>query len=87
MAGAAVLLLRGDDNAAIQVVIPTVEQGPDDSSEITNPAEPAVVEELKVYVTGAVRKPGVYQLEQGDRLADAVDSAGGAVTRAHNSIW
>ena len=82
LAGAAVLLLRGDDNAAIQVVIPTVEQGPDDSSEITNPAEPAVVEELKVYVTGAVRKPGVYQLEQGDRLADAVDSAGGAVEGA-----
>ena len=35
-----------------------------------------------MYVTGAVRKPGVYQLEQGDRLADAVDSAGGAVEGA-----
>ena len=82
LAGAAVLLLRGDDNAAIQVVIPAVEQRPDASSEMTNPPVPAVVEELKVYVTGAVRNPGVYQLEQGDRLADAVDSAGGAVEGA-----
>ena len=82
LAGAAVLLLRGDDNAPIQVVIPAVEQRPDASSEMTKPPVPAVVEELKVYVTGAVRNPGVYQLEQGDRLADAVDSAGGAVEGA-----
>ena len=76
------LLLRSDDNAAIQVVIPTEEQKSDASSEATDSMTPAVLEELKVYVTGAVRNPGVYQLEQGDRLADAVDSAGGAVEGA-----
>lgn len=34
-------------------------------------------EELRVYVTGAVRSPGVYPLHDGDRWIDALDAAGG----------
>lgn len=37
---------------------------------------------LKVYVSGAVVKPGVYTLQEGDRLEDAVDAAGGATPGA-----
>jgi len=33
---------------------------------------------ILVYVTGWVRKPGVYQLRQGDRVIDAIRLAGGA---------
>ncbi len=33
---------------------------------------------LQVYVTGAVKDPGVYTLEDGDRLGQLVESAGGA---------
>jgi competence protein ComEA len=34
-------------------------------------------EKVTVYVCGAVEKSGVYELSQGDRLADAIEMAGG----------
>jgi competence protein ComEA len=38
-----------------------------------------------VYVCGAVHKPGVYTLEQGARVADAINAAGGAGAHAELS--
>lgn len=34
-------------------------------------------EEIRVYVTGAVQRPGVYPLQEGDRWIDALEAAGG----------
>jgi competence protein ComEA len=37
---------------------------------------------IRVYVTGAVQKPGVYTLHAGDRVEDALNAAGGATAEA-----
>ncbi len=38
---------------------------------------------IKVYVTGAVKNPGVYRLEEGARVYEAVEMAGGPVGEAN----
>ena len=64
-AGGLLLLVRDSNSGGgIVIALPTAT------------AEPLV--ELKVYVTGAVRDPGVYELEQGSRLVQAIEAAGGA---------
>jgi len=38
---------------------------------------------LLVDVAGEVRKPGVYEFAEGDRVIDAIDAAGGATSKAN----
>ena len=41
------------------------------------------VEEISVYVAGAVRNPGVYPMQDGDRWVDALEAAGGPAADAN----
>ena len=45
-------------------------------------AEPAAAARLVVYVVGAVRRPGLYRVPNGSRVADVVARAGGLTPKA-----
>lgn len=63
----AIGMFRGATGA--EVVAPV----PSSSAASLLPAEAG----LYVHVAGAVRKPGLYRLDAGDRVADAIARAGG----------
>jgi competence protein ComEA len=65
VAGGVFLLVRtSDSSGGIEIVLPTA----------TAVAPP----DIKVYITGAVRSPGVYDVAEDSRLVDVLEAAGGA---------
>ena len=52
------------------------------ASAAVSPSSSATAAVLIVDVTGAVRRPGVFEFQSGDRVIDAVERAGGALEKA-----
>lgn len=52
----------------------------------TSPSDTARDVEVVVYVCGAVKKPGVYQCRQGERVSHAVERAGGLKKNASEVV-
>ncbi|ADL07539.1 helix-hairpin-helix domain-containing protein [Thermosediminibacter oceani] len=46
---------------------------------LQDPAQPA---KIVVHVAGAVKRPGVYELDEGRRVIDAIEAAGGCLSEA-----
>ena len=64
VAGGLFLVVRGSNSGGyMEIRLPT--------------ATPAFEAEMKVHLSGAIRNPGVYSVQEGDRLADVVAAAGG----------
>ena len=81
---AGVLWVSQEDRPPIQIIPPPTME-PRNSGTPGDANASSVIQalnDLKVYVSGAVVKPGVYTLQEGDRLEDAVDAAGGATSGA-----
>lgn len=72
---AVVLLLRDGDNIPIQILPPGQEPKATGSASLVD-------DDVRVYISGAVRNPGVYPMLPGDRLSDAVAAAGGPTAKA-----
>lgn len=64
------------DPPVAQASVASVGSSPGASPAATVPAE------VVVHVVGAVRRPGLVHLPAGSRVADAVDAAGGATSKA-----
>ncbi len=65
--GTGILFYRSYERPPLEILLPTV-----------SPTST----ELEVYVSGAIVRPGVYTLRQGDRVVDALDAAGGPTREA-----
>ena len=79
------LVLRDGGGAPRELtVLPEVAEKPSAAAAVENAAAdrataPALI---RVYVAGAVKTPGVFPLQEGERLVDAVRAAGGAAPGA-----
>lgn len=63
--------------AALALAILVLRADADPGIEVLRLDPPPGVDEIRVEVTGAVAQPGVYTVQPGDRVADALALAGG----------
>jgi len=61
LSGGGVFLVNRSSGPSLEIILPS----------------PTPFPQLQVYVSGAVRNPGVYILQAGDRVAQAIEAAGG----------
>jgi len=80
--GTAVLVAKSGIFGPAGGRIKFIEAGAPADGTPTAPAEPKPPERICVHVAGKVNKPGVYDLEPGSRVMDAIKAAGGAVGNA-----
>ena len=71
LAGGLFLVVRASTGGGIEIVLPT--------------ATAQVRADIKVYITGEVKDPGVYEVGEGSRLEDVIAAAGGATDDAEAS--
>lgn len=59
----------------------------DEDQDIDSKKEESANDSIKkVYISGEINKPGVYQIKDGDRLEDLINEAGGLTDKASEKI-
>jgi len=76
---AAVTFVRGREGDARPPVPVSAEAADDGAGGVVAAGEDPVL----VHVVGAVRRPGVYTLQDGDRVVDALERAGGMTAKGN----
>ncbi len=77
------LVLRDGGGAPRELtVLPEVAEKPSAAAENAAADRATAPALIRVYVAGAVKNPGVFPLQEGERLVDAVRAAGGAAPGA-----
>jgi len=79
------LFVQGGGNQPVRIILPTPGEtdGKTSSTPVESSKQTQEKSELRVYVSGEVQKPGVYLLNPGDRLEEALAAAGGATSDAN----
>lgn len=73
---------EGDRSSAVPSSAPEPVSGPEETSGTTGPEEEEEQPLCWVHICGAVQNPGVYGLEEGSRIYQAVEAAGGFLPEA-----
>jgi competence protein ComEA len=76
------LWLRSPAPPAAEADVPLASAATSPPSGATGSSLPATGEVVLAHAAGAVRRPGLYELAAGDRVADLLDAAGGPTRRA-----
>ena len=76
-------LTAGSPANTLQVAAPESEAtSTSETGQLESAAGKGSTQKFRVYIAGAVRRPGVYTMQSGDRLVDAVEAARGATAIA-----
>lgn len=76
--GCAILVSTLGDQGSSQTVVPNADPGSSTSAPVDSAG-------IFVHILGAVEKPGLYELAEGDRAVDVVAAAGGFLDTADQS--
>ena len=74
---------RSSDSPGVEIVLP--QPSPSPSNLVSDTPAAALPAVIKVYVSGGVAAPGVYEMVPGDRVLDVITEAGGPVEGAQLS--
>ncbi len=77
----ALFVQRQPQPEPIEIIPPATRTCPE-MAQAATPAPTATPSPLRIYVSGAVREPGVYRLKAGSLVDDGIRAAGGALATA-----